>query len=504
MATQHRRIGLRTRVISSFAVLSALLSLVLSSATYFIIQTSTLQRREDVATTLAFSNARLVREQLLTQVDLAQPGGTQFTDFLQRSPVDGTAVLRYAGKTYFSSSSDNGFSPDENIPTALAAAVGEHRTALQRLHFDGEPVLFIGIPLRLSSEQGADATAAGGADREWAQYYEVTSLADIEATFDTLVIALVAAGALTTIVGIFVGRWVSKRVLAPLSDVNSAVHALATMAFDTKLPATRDPDLAPLVSTFNHTVAALQERIDRDGRFASDVSHELRSPLTTLTNSIAVLQNHDHELPEPARQAVALLAEEFQRFQQLVGDLLEISRFDAGAQRLERSPLVIGEFVRQASRLTCSPELPVTIDPDLEEAVIMADKRRLVQVLSNLAVNAQRYAGGVTEMTVTRARGGVEIAVIDAGPGVPLADRIRIFDRFSRGVTAGNRGNDQGTGLGLALVSEHVRLHGGTVRVEDRLDGQPGARFVVYLPATPVSIYDTEEDFEAAGIGADL
>jgi signal transduction histidine kinase len=145
----------------------------------------------------------------------------------------------------------------------------------------------------------------------------------------------------------------------------------------------------------------------------------------------------------------------------------------------------------------------VVVDADLEETVIMADKRRLVQVLSNLAQNATRYADGVTELTVTRARGGVELAVLDRGPGVPPAERQRIFDRFSRGVTAGNRGNDQGTGLGLALVSEHVHLHGGTVRVDDRPDGDPGACFVVYLPANPVSIYDTEEDFEAAGIGTD-
>ena len=177
---------------------------------------------------------------------------------------------------------------------------------------------------------------------------------------------------------------------------------------------------------------------------------------------------------------------------------------DLGAQHLERSPLVLGEFVRQAARLTCPDGTPVVVDADLEETVIMADKRRLVQVLSNLAQNATKYADGVTEMTVTRARGGVELAVLDAGPGVPATERTRIFDRFSRGVTAGNRGNDQGTGLGLALVSEHVRLHGGSARVEDRPDGRPGSRFVVYLPATPVSIYDPDEDFEAAGIGGDL
>ena len=506
--TRPRRIGLRSRVTATFALLSALLSLLLSSATYVLVRGNAVQRREAIIENVAFSNARLVRQQLLTDLGTGRVGNTVYTDFLQRSPVDGTAVLRYGGRTFYTSSSflDGTFDPEFDIPTALATAVADQRTVVQRVRLKGVPVLVVGVPLRLTADAAAPAAPsadATGGDVAWAEYYELASLGDVEGLLDTLLVALVAVGVSTTLTGLVVGRRVSRRVLAPLEDVNNAVRALATMSADATLPPTGDPDLAPLVSSFNDTVAALQERIERDGRFASDVSHELRSPLTTLTNSIAVLQRHEAELPEPAQRAVALLGAEFERFQQLVGDLLEISRFDAGAQHLERSPLVLGEFLRQAARFTCPDGTPVVIDADLEEAVIMADKRRLVQVLSNLAQNAARYADGVTELTVSRARGGVELAVLDRGPGVPPAERLRIFDRFSRGVTAGNRGNDQGTGLGLALVSEHVRLHGGTVRVEDRPDGEPGACFIVFLPANPVSIYDSDEDFEAAGIGAE-
>lgn len=523
MATQRRRIGLRARVISSFGLLSFLLSLGLAGATYFLIQASTMERREATALDEAFTNARQLRSQILA-VGVAEL--TQ-DDLLRGAPIDGLAVLKAGTETISSSRTvgNTSFDPDF-IPVELSHAVDSRRAAIFRSHIEAEPVLYIGLPVQLGGGAATTATAPAAADPsaapaatapaegtppaqagnpDWVAYYEISSLADLESTFDTMLLALLGAVVLTTLVGLLVGRWVSRRVLAPLRDVNDAVQALAEMSFDTKLPVTRDPDLAPLVSTFNHTVAALHERIERDGRFASDVSHELRSPLTTLTNSVAILERYAEDLPDPAQRAVALLTEEFDRFQQLVGDLLEISRFDAGAQRLERAPLVIGEFVRLAVRMTCpDQDVPIAIDPDLEEAVIMADKRRLVQVLSNLAVNAQRYAGGVTEVAVTRARGGVEIAVVDAGPGVPLEDRIRVFDRFARGITANKRGSDSGTGLGLSLVAEHMRLHGGTVRVEDRLDGAAGARFVVYLPATPVSIYDTEADFEAAGIGADL
>ncbi len=532
----RRRVGLRTRVVASFALLSAMLSLFLSGATYFLIQASTLERREAVARSLAFSNARLVREQLLIE---GADGLDQLDNVLQRRPIDGTVVLTYGDSTTVSASAfaQASFDPGRDIPAALRAAVQNRQTVIQRTQLGGEPVLFIGVPIRLSTAAPAEqaaadaaavqqdepsslvattpdsgATSSSVADEpatpafkgDWAEYYEVSSLADIEDTFDTLVVALIAADGLTTLAGALVGRWISRRVLAPLHDVNDAVKALATMAFDTKLPPTRDPDLAPLVTTFNQTVEALQDRIDRDGRFASDVSHELRSPLTTLTASVAVLEQHQAALPEPAQRAVTLLSEEFQRFQQLVGDLLEISRFDAGAQHLDRSALVIGEFVRFAVGMTCKGEVGVTIDPDLEEAVIMADKRRLVQVLSNLVSNADKYAEGVSEVDVGRVRGGVELRIMDRGPGVPAEDRDRIFDRFARGVTAGRRGSDQGTGLGLALVSEHVGLHGGTIRVEDRPDGAAGACFTVFLPANPVSIYDSEADFEAAGFGADV
>ena len=114
--------------------------------------------------------------------------------------------------------------------------------------------------------------------------------------------------------------------------------------------------------------------------------------------------------------------------------------------------------------------------------VVRVDKRRFARVLANLLDNADKYAGGATEVTLELRGEVVQIAIEDRGNGVPEAEREVIFDRFSRGSESGNRASDSGVGLGLALVDEHVRLHGGQVWVEDRRDGQPGARFVVELP----------------------
>ena len=144
--------------------------------------------------------------------------------------------------------------------------------------------------------------------------------------------------------------------------------------------------------------AALQQRVERDARFASDVSHELRSPLTTLSASIEVLQARRDEMPERAVAALDLLVADVARFQGLVEDLLEISRFDAGAVRLNREELLVAEFVRQAVAVSSLPDAPVKVDEAAEELVILADKRRLARVIANLVDNGRFYGGGEVEV----------------------------------------------------------------------------------------------------------
>ena len=132
-------------------------------------------------------------------------------------------------------------------------------------------------------------------------------------------------------------------------------------------------------------------------------------------------------------------------------------------------------------------DVPIEVHPNAEEAVILAEKRRLARVVANLIDNARKYGGGATRVEVYATLHSVQMAVEDGGPGVPLDERFVIFDRFSRGGAGGRRGYDTGVGLGLSLVAEHVNLHNGRVWVEDRPDGETGARFVVDLPLLPES-----------------
>jgi signal transduction histidine kinase len=315
-----------------------------------------------------------------------------------------------------------------------------------------------------------------------AEYYEIVSLAELDDTLNSLSVALIAAGLLTTLTGAAIGWFVSRRVLRPLAEVGHAAEAIAGGNLDTRLEARRDPDLAPLAASFNEMAQALQDRIERDARFASDVSHELRSPLMTLAASIEVLQARRDEMPDRAQRALDLLVADVARFQTLVEDLLEISRIDAGAARLQLDEVLLPELVMQAVAASTDADVPVSVDAGIADLVVEADKRRLVRVIANLVDNAAKYGAGATAVTLRQVPGGVEIAVEDRGPGVPPDERERVFERFARGGEAGRRGSGEGVGLGLALVAEHIRLHGGTVWVEGRRDGQTGARFVVRLP----------------------
>jgi signal transduction histidine kinase len=225
---------------------------------------------------------------------------------------------------------------------------------------------------------------------------------------------------------------------------------------------------------------SLEDRIERDARFASEVSHELRSPLMTLNASVEVLNNNRDSMTERNQTALDLLTDDVTRFTALVEDLLEISRYDVGTASLRAEPIDLVEFVRQS--VHHSPDDVVIDVGALDHLVVAGDKRRLAQVVANLVDNAAKYGAGEIRVAVGQEDDFAIIAVEDEGPGVPEAERGVIFDRFSRGSAGGRRGHGTGSGLGLALVAEHVGLHGGDVWVDDRLDGSEGARFTVRIP----------------------
>ena len=226
----------------------------------------------------------------------------------------------------------------------------------------------------------------------------------------------------------------------------------------------------------------LEERVQADAKFSSNVSHELRSPLTTIMASLEVLNANSEALNASSLVALDLLTEDLERFRQLVEDLLEISRYEVNANALDLERFILKEFLRAIAIQSGHETLDIEFLNCDEELIIEADKRRLARVMNNLLQNASNYAGGATRLTVNQYNDDIKISVEDNGPGIPEKERNTIFERFARGAEGGRRGSGTGTGLGLSLVAEHIKLHGGAVTVTGHEDGHSGSIFSITLP----------------------
>jgi two-component system, OmpR family, sensor histidine kinase MtrB len=463
------RFGLRTRIMSMFIIGALLLSTFLAAVAYSFTRSSLLNQREQTSTEQAYRNARVAQREIST--------GTTTNEIIDRLQQVGVAQAAINVDGVWASPSAK-FTSDV-IPAAMQSRVIVDRVpAKMIILFDRVPTLVIGIPL-----EGSNAA-----------YFEFSGLTDANSTLRNVGLSLLFGGVITTLAGGLVGMLAAKRAIRPLGDAAQAAKAIAGGRLDTRLENTDDHDLQLLSTAFNDMAEALQNRVERDARFASDVSHELRSPLMTLAASVEVMQTRRDEMPDRAQAALDLLVADVARFQGLVEDLLEISRFDAGAIRLHLEDLLVAEFVRQAVAVSSMPRTTVTVSDRAEGLIMRGDRRRLARVVANLIDNARVHGGGAPEVCVTEAQGEGEplghvwIAVEDHGLGVPPEERNLVFERFARGAVAGRRSSSDGAGLGLALVDEHVRMHGGRVWVEDRSDGAPGARFVLELPAEEVGI----------------
>ena len=461
------RRGLRRRITSAFAVGGLLLASTISFTTLALTRQNLLAERDETAFSVFANNGRRVRNELTSETD--DEGRRAIVERLRQT--SGTFPLLRVGDEW--TSADPLVFNREAVPASLLELVESGIPARMRTTIGASTAIVSAVPIPGTSTD--------------AIYFEAAPLDDIEETLDTLAFILFGVAAVTTLFAAAFGWWAAGRLLNPLFKVRTAAEALAAGALDTRLTAPEDADLASLTASFNEMARALEERIARDARFASEVSHELRSPLMTLTASVEVLYNIADELGERGRTALDLLSDDISRFRRLVEDLLEINRYDVGTADLQAEEVHIVEFVQHAIfefGLDSTAAVDFEAASGMEDTVLMADKRRLGRVVSNLVENASKYGDGEVRISLERVDGLVHLGVEDNGPGVVLAERKLIFDRFHRGRAGGRRGRDSGSGLGLALVAEHVGLHGGRVWVEDRPNSTPGSRFVVELPVT--------------------
>jgi two-component system, OmpR family, sensor histidine kinase MtrB len=448
--------GLRARIVLAFSVGALLVSAVLVTTTFLLARNYLLGQRESAVTRQAFADANVLASRLSTA---GSEVGDELVDLV---PSGGADVVVHSDGSWYSSRLDVGA---RDVPGPLQELVDGGSAGTARISTPSGPHLVVGVPV-----VAADL-----------QFYEVAPLAELQSSLRTLTAVLGAGALAATAAGAVFGAWASRRVVQPLEQVAGAATRIAGGELGIRLPPTEDPDLLAIVASFNSMVDALATRIERDARFVGDVSHELRSPLTSLVTSVEVLGTRRGELSDRGRQALELIEAELGRFRRMLDDLLELARFDGTAAADAGVPVSLSALVREVlAHRGCAPDL-LHADPD-EDTTVRGDKTRLERAVTNLLDNAERHAGGAVDVRVERRDGSVLLLVDDAGPGVPPAERERVFERFARGPRAARR-SLPGVGLGLAIVEETAAGHGGAAWVSDSPAG--GARFTLAVPGAP-------------------
>jgi two-component system sensor histidine kinase MtrB len=451
--------GLRARTATAFALLALVLSASLSVVTYQLTRQYLIDQRTSLAVRQASTNALVARGVVAaagTRADLGE---------VLRTVSNARALLR-TSDGWFSAVVELG---EGAVPGELVDAVARDEAARQRVALNDVPYLVVGVPL-----PGLEV-----------DYFEFASLAELQRTLNVLGAVLVVAASLTTVIGALVGWRVSRRVLRPLADVGAVAAAMAEGDLGRRLDAGSDPDLQPMVDSFNEMAGALEERIDRELRFTADVSHELRTPLTAMASAVSLAKRAGPG--DRGGFAIEVLEEQVLHLQRLTLELLEISRIDAGVVDLRLEPTDVVSLVER--RLAAQSVDPSVLSSRLgSDPVHVVDPVRFERIVDNLVENAIRHGGGPTSVELSRSGTALVLLIDDAGPGIPPSERVAVFGRFHRGGSAQPIDLPKGTGLGLALVDEHVKLHGGQVWIEGSHRG--GARFVVSLPAAE----DGDED----------
>lgn len=441
------RLGLRTRVALVFAVLSMVVALLVSTGIYLASRSYLTNQREAASLSRALSDAR--------SVDLDIAGGTPPGEALLTLPVVGSSqALMRVGSVWYSRGST--VSADE-IPQSLIDTTLSTGGAQQRFAIGGQEFFGIGVYTRSGL------------------YFELFPLIELREILDDArtVLAMLAVGAF--VVGGGIGRYLGGRILRPLRQLGDGARQLAAGDLSVRLRDTGDPDLDPIADSFNEMAVAVASRIDRERRFVANVSHELRSPLTTVVATAELLEEHRESFAPREARLVTNLAGQARRLTRILLDLLEISSVTASApvQRDATDLAVLAGQILAARNL--SAELLSGDRP-----VVVTDARRVERVLANLVDNATKHGEGVRQVLIESEGRRVRIHVDDAGPGVDPAEAERLFEPFARGGRAEERRTD-GAGLGLAIVREQADAIGATISVGASPQG--GARFTFDLPA---------------------
>ena len=447
---------LRRRLALAFALTAGLAAAALAAGSFLLVRDARLDESVDRALEQSRFNLVLGGEVLPAE------GSDGLLDALQRRG-DFDTVLLQDGRAFPSSLSLGA----DQVPADLQELVASGQLAWERTTVADTSYLVTG-----GQVPGTDAQA-----------YFFFSEEDLRSELTELGTILLGGLGVVVALAALAGALLARRTLAPVARASDAARSLAEGLLATRLPVEREDEFGAWATSFNEMAEALEAKITelseaqaRERRFTADVAHELRTPLTAVVNEASLLAEHIERMPSEAQRPAELLVADVARLRDLVEDLMEISRLDAGTQPLRPERVDLGSFVASAVRARGWDE---RLRLNADEVVLTSDPRRLERIVANLVGNALEHGGREVAVRVGRDGVGAFVEVSDRGPGIAREDLPHLFDRFYK---ADRSRTGQGTGLGLAIALENARLLGGDIAVAS----EPGAgtRFTFRLPVT--------------------
>ena len=446
---------LRRRLTLAFVLVAGISAAALAVGSYLVVRETRLDDSVDAALDQGRFNLILAAETLPSE------GADALIEAYARRGEFETVLVLPDGSV-FPSSVSLGLA---QVPTGVRRLAGEGQLAYERTEVAGTPYLVVG----------------GRVPTTTAEAYFFTSEEDLWSDLAFLRNVLLVGLAVVLVFAGLVGTLLARRTLAPVARASAAARDLAEGLLATRLPVEREDEFGAWATSFNEMAEALQAKITalseaqaRERRFTADVAHELRTPLTAIVNEASLLAEHLERMPPGARRPAELLVEDVARLRDLVEDLMEISRLDAGTQRIRPEPVDLGSLVETTLRARDWKE---RVRLEADEIVVQSDPFRLERIAANLIGNALEHSGREVSVRVGRDGVGAFVEVADRGRGIAPADLPHVFERFYK---ADRARASPGSGLGLAIALENARLLGGDIDVRSELGR--GTRFTLRLP----------------------
>ena len=486
--------SLRARVITTTVIVGVFLSALLGTVLYQqvaqgLVAQAVAGAERDASQQVALAQEAFDSTDRQDDSGLTQTADDQVRSMAGNSPEEGRRVLLMPGLD----NSRGGVVPPtgvgvnaDDLPPALQEAIAADPTNQQ----------VVVVPMQLAgvTEQVTSVVVGSRVSLPRAGEYDlflVYPLVREQETLDLLRQLFYAGGLALSLLVAGVGWLATRLVTGPVEEAAAVAQQLSRGRLGERLPVRGADELAQLATSFNTMADSIQLQIRElrslsqlQQRFVSDVSHELRTPLTTIRMAGEMLHMSRDEFPEPVARSAELLQQELDRFEELLNELLEISRYDSGATILERHDedmvALVGAAVDGVATLAERLEVPVRVHATTSPIVVRMDGRRIARVLRNLLANAVEHGEGrPVDVTVAATEHVVAVSVRDHGIGLTQQEAAHVFDRFWRADPSRDR-TTGGTGLGLAIAQEDARVHGGWLQVGS--EPGRGACFRLLLP----------------------